>query len=48
MISANISHVLIFQYLAGILGVLLVFWGKAVNSLAGQFEEAMEAVDETA
>jgi AAA family ATP:ADP antiporter len=35
-------------WLAGILGVLLFFWYKAVNSLAGQFEEAMEASGESA
>eukprot|EP00568_Trieres_chinensis_P007430 CAMPEP_0183291648 /NCGR_PEP_ID=MMETSP0160_2-20130417/992_1 /TAXON_ID=2839 ORGANISM="Odontella Sinensis, Strain Grunow 1884" /NCGR_SAMPLE_ID=MMETSP0160_2 /ASSEMBLY_ACC=CAM_ASM_000250 /LENGTH=584 /DNA_ID=CAMNT_0025452483 /DNA_START=116 /DNA_END=1870 /DNA_ORIENTATION=+ len=29
-------------YLAAILGVLIFFWFKAANSLAGQFEEAME------
>lgn len=36
------------QWLAGILGVLLFFWYKAVNSLAGQFEGAMEAGGEEA
>lgn len=38
----------IFQWLAGILGILLFFWYKAVNSLGEQFEEAMVANDETA
>jgi AAA family ATP:ADP antiporter len=33
-------------WLAGILGFLLFFWYKAVNSLAGQFEEKMEAAGE--
>jgi len=33
-------------YLAGILGVLLVGWFKAVNSLAKQFEAATEAPNE--
>lgn len=35
-------------WLAGILGVLLVVWYNAVNSLAGQFEDAMEGSGETA
>ena len=30
-------------YLAVILGGLIVWWYKAANSLAGQFEAAMEA-----
>ena len=34
-------------YMVCILGVLLFFWYKAVNSLAGQFEEKMEALDES-
>jgi len=55
--GALIQQVLIFgvgslaaatPWLAGILGVLLFFWYKAVNSLAGQFEDAMVANDETA
>ena len=29
------------------MGVLLFFWYKAVNSLAGQFEEKMEVLDES-
>jgi len=54
--GAMIQQILIFgvgslaaatPYLAGILGVLLFFWYKAINSLAGQFEEAMEASGET-
>jgi len=35
-------------YLAGILGVLLYVWYKSVNSLAGQFEEAMAVSGEEA
>jgi AAA family ATP:ADP antiporter len=35
-------------YLAGILGVLVLFWFKAVNSLSKQFEEAMQGGVETA
>mmetsp|Transcript_30165 Transcript_30165/g.56966 ORF Transcript_30165/g.56966 Transcript_30165/m.56966 type:complete len:583 (-) Transcript_30165:93-1841(-) len=55
--GALIQQILIFgvgslaaatPWLAGILGVLLFFWYKSVNSLAGQFEEAMEASGETA
>lgn len=38
----------VFQYMAGILGVLLFFWFKAVNSLGVKFESAMEAGDEVA
>ena len=54
--GALIQQVLIFgvgslaaatPYLAGILGVLLFFWYKAVNSLGGQFEDAMKASGET-
>lgn len=54
--GALIQQILIFgvgslaaatPYLAGILGVLLFFWYKSVNSLAGQFEEAMEANGES-
>jgi len=55
--GALIQQILIFgvgslaaatPWLAGILGVLLFFWYKSVNSLAGQFEEAMEASGESA
>jgi AAA family ATP:ADP antiporter len=35
-------------WLAGILGILLFVWYNAVNSLAGQFEDAMEGSGETA
>merc|ERR1711957_273210 len=54
--GALIQQILIFgvgslgaatPYLAGILGVLLLAWYKSVNSLAGQFEEAMAAYDDT-
>jgi len=54
--GAMIQQILIFgvgslaaatPYLAGILGVLLFFWFKAINSLGVQFEDAMEAIDET-
>lgn len=54
--GALIQQILIFgvgslaaatPWLAGILGVLLFFWYKSVNSLAGQFEDAMEASTET-
>jgi AAA family ATP:ADP antiporter len=53
--GALIQQILIFgvgslaaatPWLAGILGVLLFFWYKSVNSLAEQFEEAMVANDE--
>ncbi|EED89861.1 predicted protein [Thalassiosira pseudonana CCMP1335] len=55
--GAMIQQILIFgvgslaaatPWLAGILGVLLFFWYKSVNSLAGQFEDAMAANDATA
>eukprot|EP00578_Thalassiosira_sp_NH16_P010035 CAMPEP_0181121002 /NCGR_PEP_ID=MMETSP1071-20121207/24488_1 /TAXON_ID=35127 /ORGANISM="Thalassiosira sp., Strain NH16" /LENGTH=577 /DNA_ID=CAMNT_0023205757 /DNA_START=187 /DNA_END=1920 /DNA_ORIENTATION=- len=55
--GALIQQILIFgvgslaaatPWLAGILGLLLFFWYKAVNSLAGQFDEKMEAASETA
>lgn len=54
--GALIQQILIFgvgslaaatPWLAGILGVLLFFWYKAVNSLAGQFDDAMQASGET-
>ena len=50
--GALIQQVLIFSvgslaastpYLAVILAGLVFFWFKAANSLAGQFEEAMQA-----
>lgn len=53
--GALIQQILIFgvgslaaatPWLAGILGVLLFFWYKSVNSLAEQFEAAMVANDE--
>ena len=55
--GALIQQILIFgvgslaaatPYMAGILGVLLFFWYKAVNSLSSQFDEAMEVSGETA
>lgn len=55
--GALIQQILIFgvgslaaatPYMAGILGVLLFFWYKAVNSLSSQFDEAMEGSGETA
>ncbi|KAL9179304.1 hypothetical protein ACHAXT_008594 [Thalassiosira profunda] len=55
--GALIQQILIFgvgslaaatPWLAGILGVLLFFWYKAVNSLAVQFDDAMEASGEIA
>ena len=54
--GALIQQILIFgvgslaaatPYMAGILGVLLFFWYKAVNSLSSQFDEAMEVSGET-
>ena len=53
--GALIQQILIFgvgslaaatPYMAGILGVLLFFWYKAVNSLSSQFDEAMEVSGE--
>jgi len=35
-------------YLAVILSVLVVVWFKAVNSLSGQFEDAMKRANDTA